>query len=763
MKLVVFRDKTDIEFKIRLELNGGSSSVSEITTTCGSKYDFPIVTKTNYILENWYSDPSFTNKITKDDKVDYNIRTIYAKWIEMTNYTSFEVTTTSSYKEFGFYSATKKSTSPKIYIDWGDGQTESLDSISQKYHTYSTIGTFIVKVSDDITSLTVSKNSSTYYGKIRYTLKKVLAWSTSITTLPNYCFYYASALTTISANLNHITSLGSYCFYYCNTLSSFEFIRGMTKLTSIPTRCFQSCTYFNNLDVIQTSVKSFGAHAFQYCKITDLSRIRSTDTLESYCFAYNTTLTSLTTLKPRTSFPSYLFYNCSGLKQADLSQFTSLTSLNMNCFYECSQLTSVSLPNSIKAISDYSFAYCSQLKNTDFLSNKTQLTSIGNYSFGNCTALSSINLPNTIKSIGNYAFYYNYASGLKDLSLSGLTQLTSIGTSAFNYCYNLTAISLPSSLTSIGDGAFAGCYNVSQISSYRDTAPTVAANTFGSSTTNGSSAYTGNNKRASNTSRLYVNVPANYKTSYWKNVLLDSTKSNFKVVSFDPYSASGFDISGVESRYVYSGEAITPVVTVKNSNGETLTLDTDYTVAYSNNIELGTATITITGIGTYYDSQTINFKIYDPTAQTLTVDLNSQWRTPQQWTNTNPDFDVYESYSNYNVNSGYAKMFIKVNGYTALTIYINSYAESYYDYTLAFVPDYNPTSLPSGSSVSGNIKGTTYGYQYNPSSYGITSGSGWKKVDYTLDGGEHTICICYRKDSSYNQSWDRGYVAIPKN
>ena len=55
-------------------------------------------------------------------------------------------------------------------------------------------------------------------------------------------------------------------------------------------------------------------------------------------------------------------------------------------------------------------------------------------------------------------------------------------------------------------------------------------------------------------------------------------------------------------------------MTVKNSNGETLTLDTDYTVAYSNNIELGTATITITGIGTYYDSQIINFKIYDPTA-----------------------------------------------------------------------------------------------------------------------------------------------------
>ena len=111
MSVSVFREKKDIKFKIRLELNGGTSTVSEIIATCGSNYDLPTAIKPNYILENWYTDPSFTNKITKDDKVDYNIRTIYAKWTELTNYTSFEVTTTSSYKEFGFYSATKKSTS----------------------------------------------------------------------------------------------------------------------------------------------------------------------------------------------------------------------------------------------------------------------------------------------------------------------------------------------------------------------------------------------------------------------------------------------------------------------------------------------------------------------------------------------------------------------------------------------------------------------------------------------------------------------------
>lgn len=414
-------------------------------------------------------------------------------------------------------------------------------------------------------------------------------------------------------------------------------------------------------------------------------------------------------------------------------------------------------------ISDYTFRYCSQLKNIDFISNKTQLTSIGSYSFANCTALSSINLPSTIKSIGTYAFYYDYASTLKDLNLSGLTTLTSIGTYAFQYCYNLTSISLPSSLTSIGDYAFAGCYNVNQISSYRETAPTVYANTFGNSTANGTTSYTGNNKRTLNTNKLYVNAPLNYKTSYWNTILLDSSKCNFAAISFDQYSASGFEIEGVNEKYVYTGSAVIPYYTVKDSNGNTLTNGLDYDFSIANNIETGTATLTVTGIGLYHDSIQMNFEIFEASSATLDVDLNSQWRIPVQWTNTNSNFDVYESYSNYNVNSGYSKMYINVDGLTSLTIYINSYAESNYDYTLAFIPGYDPTSLPSGTSVTGNVAGTTYGYQYNPSSYGITSGTGWKSITYSLNGASNKICICFRKDGSVNSNWDRGYVAIPSN
>ena len=60
--------------------------------------------------------------------------------------------------------------------------------------------------------------------------------------------------------------------------------------------------------------------------------------------------------------------------------------------------------------------------------------------------------------------------------------------------------------------------------------------------------------------------------------------------------------------YSYNGVAITPKITV-TLNGITLTKDTDYTVAYADNKNAGTATITVTGKGKYTGEKTANFTI----------------------------------------------------------------------------------------------------------------------------------------------------------
>ena len=60
--------------------------------------------------------------------------------------------------------------------------------------------------------------------------------------------------------------------------------------------------------------------------------------------------------------------------------------------------------------------------------------------------------------------------------------------------------------------------------------------------------------------------------------------------------------------YIYDGTAKEPEVLVVY-DGQTLTKDTDYTVAYSDNKNAGSAEVTITGIGVYHEAAHLQFTI----------------------------------------------------------------------------------------------------------------------------------------------------------
>lgn len=60
-------------------------------------------------------------------------------------------------------------------------------------------------------------------------------------------------------------------------------------------------------------------------------------------------------------------------------------------------------------------------------------------------------------------------------------------------------------------------------------------------------------------------------------------------------------IADIEDQY-YTGEEIRPGVSITTKGGAPLILGTDYRVSYSNNVEIGTATITITGLNAYTGS-----------------------------------------------------------------------------------------------------------------------------------------------------------------
>jgi hypothetical protein len=83
-----------------------------------------------------------------------------------------------------------------------------------------------------------------------------------------------------------------------------------------------------------------------------------------------------------------------------------------------------------------------------------------------------------------------------------------------------------------------------------------------------------------------------------------------------PVLAERMDIAGFTIQDIYkqgyTGSALEPEVIVKDMGGEALVLGRDYLVSYANNTDLGTATVTITGVGHYTGVVAKTFEIVNP-------------------------------------------------------------------------------------------------------------------------------------------------------
>ena len=83
-------------------------------------------------------------------------------------------------------------------------------------------------------------------------------------------------------------------------------------------------------------------------------------------------------------------------------------------------------------------------------------------------------------------------------------------------------------------------------------------------------------------------------------------------------------VSGLKPQYTYTGKGITPSVTV-SVDGITLKKDTDYSLSYKNNKNVGTATISIKGKGKYTGTKNLTFTIVKIILQNQTIKVNSSF------------------------------------------------------------------------------------------------------------------------------------------
>ena len=324
---------------------------------------------------------------------------------------------------------------------------------------------------------------------------------------------------------------------------------------------------------------------------------------------------------------------------------SGVTSIGEAAFAECSGLTSVTIPNSVTSIGDAAFYECSGLTT---ITIPNSVTSIGNLAFRYSGLETVTILAESLESYGTNAFQ-GTAEGLKIYVPAGSVDTYKAAWAAYEGI--IEAIPEPAEepdytegveLTDNGDGTWSlaatPAFDVELQMEYEpgfaltvgESLHGTVAFTIGDETV--TEAYSGEVVTVTVTpdegySAKDVTVRAytsweSAARSFRAPSLVDDitvTKQQDGTWTFTMPEANVW----VEVTYTknlqdawieaiadqtYTGEALTPAITVKDGE-TTLTLNTDYTVAYANNTVVGEATVTVTGTGNYSGEATATFNI----------------------------------------------------------------------------------------------------------------------------------------------------------
>ena len=212
------------------------------------------------------------------------------------------------------------------------------------------------------------------------------------------------------------------------------------------------------------------------------------------------------------------------------------------------------------------------------------------------------------------------------------------------------------------------------------------------------------------TAAVIVTGIGNYSGSVTKNFIIE------------PASLNGDAFSLSDSEMTYTGSALEPAVTVSG-----LVLGTDYSVSYSDNVNAGTATVTITGKGNYTGTVTKNFEIVEAELDLTAEDIRLSYVTTTfDGTKKCPAVtivgmvsgtDYTVSYSS-NVNAGTATVMITGKGnYTGTvtkTFEIQPASLNTDAFSLsASEMTYTGSALEPAVNASGLVLGTDYTVSYS--------------------------------------------------
>ncbi len=269
------------------------------------------------------------------------------------------------------------------------------------------------------------------------------------------------------------------------------------------------------------------------------------------------------------------FSGCTALEELDWMKAPKIASIRDEAFLDCDSLVSVVIPEGVITLGGYAFARCDRLKSVII---PDTVTSSGDYIFAENGSLENVQMGTRMRwniRVGVDSAEQHYPEGLFS-NCPSLKTVTipeghrEIGTCEYENCQNLQSITLPKTLKKIKDNAFKNCRNLTTVI-FNGTKEEWKALTIGS----------GND--------------------YLKRLRVECSDGPLMLVT-------SLSASLPRSTYTYAGKAITPEATLKNGS-TMLKKGTDYAVSYTNNKNVGKATVTITGKGAYWGTVKKTFTI----------------------------------------------------------------------------------------------------------------------------------------------------------
>ena len=465
------------------------------------------------------------------------------------------------------------------------------------------------------------------------------------TDVPENAFNDCDALKTVTIG-NCTTSIGKKAFNDCDSLTT---VKLGNKISSIGDYAFEN-TAIKSIS-IPSSVSYIGAEAFRNTKLTSVNIPASVTEFGTGWDGGSTfrDCSKLTTVTFNASnvVPAYGFNNCGSLKTFTIGNKT--TGIDNYAFSDCTTLQSIKIGENVQYIGELAFYNTKSLKS---VIGGSVISKIYKNAF-QYTGLKSYSIPETVTYIDHHAFAN---SSLESVTIPGsVTEWGKYWDSSYTFadCENLKTVKI--GLATMPDDAnlFSGsnkvkiyCINGSEAHQYAKTNGIPNSATLRPIKTTSlklnSSTY---NLAIGETLRLYPTVtPQNttdriewisgdtsiatvecsgvirgvskgtvaiqVKTTSGVSTTCVIEVSDSAVTSTDKVVKKNISLATISvANQYYTGKAVKPAPTVKYNDITTLQNGYDYTVTYSNNVNVGTAKITIKGIGNYTGTVTKTFKI----------------------------------------------------------------------------------------------------------------------------------------------------------